>query len=257
MDYKEAFFRLGFRSNDCVYVASSSLSCFWNPHFVYDFTNSLIDYFKDGTIVMPSFSSDFIRNGCFHEENSESICGKIAEYFRTLPSVSRTLYSPLHTVCYKGTLSDVIKNQHAQSSYGNTSIFALLKKYNAKILLVDCSFFDGNPFINCLEEQYQVSYRYWKTISGEIIHRDGHIEQLQTNWFAKCIDTIPPGHIPFDEIARRKRLTELGNEFYLTNYVEAISFQKTKFVTYTIESFYEFFEPYLVENKNAFIYWTD
>lgn len=253
MNYQDAFVQLGLKRTDCVYVASSSISCFWNVNFVQEITESLIDYFRDGTIVMPAFSSDFRRYGFFDVKNSISICGKVAEYFRGLPGVDRSIFSPLHTVSCTGKLTNSIVSKKAESSYGITSVFSMLKDVDASIILIDCGFFDGVPFINCLEEQYQVPYRYWQKLSGKIIQIDGMIEKADVMWFAKCIDNIPKGCSQFDEIIRRKCLTELGKQFYLEGTVNTVLYNRTKFVSFKISSFYEFFEPLIAKDNRAFI----
>ena len=253
MNYQNAFNQMGLKSTDCVYVASSSLSCFWNPKFVENITESLLEYFKYGTIVMPAFSSDFRQHGSFDVANSISICGKVAEYFRSLSCVSRSIFSPLHTVCCTGKLSDIFISKRAESSYGSTSVFSLLKDVDASVILIDCSFFDGVPFINCLEEQYKVPYRYWKKLSGKIIYCNGEIEKTDIMWFAKCLDLIPQGCIQFDAIHRRKCLTELGIQFYSEKTVKSLIYNRTKFVSFKISSFYEFFEPLIAADNSAFV----
>ena len=102
MKYQNAIVQLGLEPSDCVYVASSSLSCFWNPYFVRDITESLMAYFKHGTIVMPAFSSDFRRSGVFDVANSVSICGNVSEYFRKLPNVSRSAFH--HCIQYAASV---------------------------------------------------------------------------------------------------------------------------------------------------------
>ena len=253
MDYRDAFRDLGLSPDCCVYVASSALSIRWNPDFVADITHSLLEYFEAGTVVMPAFCSDFRTHGIFYVAESKSICGMVAEHFRQLPGVSRTIRSPIHTVCCMGKLSESILRLHAESSYGESSVFALLRKKDAALLLIDCPFFDGVPFINCLEEQYDVDYRYWKTISGDVIYENGARTSLSVNWFAKCIDQVPEGRIPFLEKARRARLTELGKQFYPTPLVKQAICGKTKFISFRVSDFYRFFEPLLQRDKNGFI----
>lgn len=256
MDYRSAFRDLGIDPNDCVYVASSSISMLWNPNFVKDIIDSLTDYFIDGTIVMPAFSSDFRIKGVFNAEESKSICGLIAEHFRKSQNVSRTTLSPLHTVCCKGTYEKEIMQCKAKTSFGNTSVFEFLKNINATVLLIDCCFFDGVSFINALEEQYQVPYRYWKSLSGEIIDGSSR-ENLAIAWFAKCIDQVPDGHIAFPGDLRYKCLTELGKEFYESGSVKSLTLCKTKFVAFKLRDFYNYFEPKLLADKTAFICYTN
>ena len=252
MDYRSAFSDLGIDPNGCVYVAASSISMLWNPNFVKDINDSLTDYFINGTIVMPAFSSDFRNKGVFNAKDSKSICGLIAEYFRRNQNVSRTTLSPLHTVCCKGTYEREIMQCKAKTSFGNTSVFEFLKNINATVLLIDCSFFDGVPFINALEEQYQVPYRYWQSLSGEIINGSSR-EDLTIAWYAKCIDQIPDGHIAFPGDLRYKCLTELGKVFYESGSVKTLTFNKTKFAAFELQDFYGHFEPKLLADKTAFI----
>lgn len=252
MDYQEAFYKLGLSSNDCVYIASSSISLLWNPSFVSDINSSLLNYFKDGTIIMPAFCSDFITKGVFDVEKSKSICGQVAEFFRLLPFVRRTAISPLHTVCYKGYYETDIMDIRSKSSFGKSSIFEFLKNKNARVLLIDCCFFDGVPFINALEEEYQVPYRYWQKVSGTIKYKDRQ-EIIDIQWYAKCIDYVPDGHIASPNELRRNCLTKLGVEFYNKYNILPIKYNKTKFVSFKLSDFYYFFESLLLKNNKAFI----
>ena len=132
-------------------------------------------------------------------------------------------------------------------------MFSLLKDLDATIILIDCSFFDGVPFINCLEEQYQVTYRYWKKLMGEIIYTDGTKEKTSIMWFAKCLDFAHTGCTQFNEKLRRNCLTEFGKQFYFGNDVRSLLYNRTRFVSFSIESFYSFFEPLIAADRNAFI----
>ena len=252
MDYQEAFKNLGLSSNECIYVASSSISLLWNPSFVSDINSSLLNYFKDGTIIMPSFCSDFITKGVFDVEKSKSICGQVAEFFRLLPFVRRTTMSPLHTVCYKGYYERDIMDIRSNSSFGQSSVFEFLKNINARVLLIDCCFFDGVPFINALEEEYQVPYRYWKKISGAIKYGNRQ-EIIDIQWYAKCIDCVPDGCIAFPNELRRNCLTRLGSEFFNKYNILPIKYNKTKFVSFKLSDFYDFFGSLLLDNNKVFI----
>ena len=57
--------------------------------------------------------------------------------------------------------------------FGKILFFEELNNYKVGVLLMDCSFDDGVPFVHCLEDEYCSTYRYQKTYHEKIIDKNG------------------------------------------------------------------------------------
>lgn len=58
----------------------------------------------------------------------------------------------MHNVAIWGALQKYFMSKKYNSSFGSNSLFKDLDKFEVGVLLVDCSFDDGIPFVHCLEE---------------------------------------------------------------------------------------------------------
>ena len=143
-------------------------------HFNNEFDTLLIDSLikiMDGkTLIMPTFSFDFCDTGEYSVLKSNTFCGGISSKFLEYTGVRRTLYTPMHNVAIFGNLQDYFLSKEYQTSFGENSIFRDFNNFKVGVLLVDCSFDDGIPFVHCLEETYKSSYREYKDYEGYIIN---------------------------------------------------------------------------------------
>lgn len=159
---------LGFKSDDIVYVGSSLLKHIRQRDLHKVIMDSLIEYFHNGTIVMPAFNFNFPENNFFSVSQTVSQSGILSEYFRKEYSEFRTFNTPTHSVCIFGKELNNFKKLNSITPFGENSVFQLLKNLNSKVLLFDCSLHQGAPHYHWLEEINNVPYRYWKKFTGNV-----------------------------------------------------------------------------------------
>ncbi|MCL2860149.1 MAG: AAC(3) family N-acetyltransferase [Oscillospiraceae bacterium] len=222
---------------DIIYVASSGFANYWDKDFDQKIIEALVEIMKDKTLIMPSFSFDFCDHKIYSVTNSTTFCGSICEKFRKLPNVKRTMFPPVHNVSIFGKLQSVFCDKKYTSSFGEDSIFNDLNNYNCGILLIDCSFDDGVPFVHCLEEKYDSTYREKKKF-------EGIIEDYKNNKIA----------YEFYRYSRKKGVIlsakDIGNEFYKTTFVKQKENENSIFCFFELNKFYSFFEPIWESNPN-------
>lgn len=167
--FREMLGELGIEKGDVLYVASSLAAFYdWNEP-ERDIVTILLDVLgESGTLIMPTFNFGFCQGETFHINETPSHSGKLSEYFRKLPSTQRILNTPFHSVAVIGALAEELSTISTASSFGPQSIFARLLEYNAKQLLLGCSFHDGVVQVHAVEERLGVPYRFWKKMEGDI-----------------------------------------------------------------------------------------
>jgi aminoglycoside 3-N-acetyltransferase len=103
---------------------------------------SITEYFKRGTVIMPSFAmegmaAEYLDENVFSVNKTASKMGLITEIFRRYPNVERSAH-PTHSVCALGANSKYITSSHEKCIYPfeESSPFGKLAKLKGKILLI-------------------------------------------------------------------------------------------------------------------------
>lgn len=226
------------KSFDVLYLASSNFAQFFNANFPQMIISTLKKIMEDKTIIVPTFSFDFCDTGRYSIKESGTFCGGISSLFLKDPDVERTIYPPMHNVAIWGKLQSKFLNKKYESSFGENSIFNDLNNYKTLVLLIDCSFDDGVPFVHCLEDKYNASYRYEKSFKGVILDKNNNI--------------IP---YTFKRQMRKKGTVlsaeKLGDMFYSSKYVKVKHYEMSKFVLFDLRDFYKFFDPIFKKNPDV------
>lgn len=102
--------------------------------------NSLCSFFKDGLLVLPSFSYTAVNicNSCkYYEKTTPSCVGLLPELFRLRPDVYRSLH-PNHSLaaCGKDAKDFVSGHEKGLTSFDKSGPFGKLLERNAKALLI-------------------------------------------------------------------------------------------------------------------------
>ena len=231
------FKELNLSGYDIVYVASSGFANYWDNNFDQKIIVALIETMKDKTLIMPSFSFDFCDYKTYSVINSKTFCGSVCEKFRKWSNVRRTMFPPVHNVSILGKLQPVFCNKKYTSSFGEDSIFNDLSNYNCGVLLIDCTFDDGVPFVHCLEEKYSSTYREKKKF-------EGIIEDYENNKI----------YYEFYRNSRKKEVVlsaeNIGDKFYKTALVKQKKIGNSTFSFFELKAFYAFFEPIWENNPD-------
>ncbi len=156
------------------YLQSSS-SIGYKCEHLYKF---LTAYFKNHTLIMPTFTYSFCKTGLFDIQKSRSEVGLFSEYFREKCGNFRSDH-PILSVCGKGKLTeDIIKNI-SKSGAGDGSVFERLFVFDAKILFLGADFIKTCTFNHYTEQFLKVNYRYSKYFDGKVIYED---KTLNDSW---------------------------------------------------------------------------
>lgn len=225
---------------DILYVASSSIAKYFNNQFDRLVIDSLIKIMRGKTIIMPTFSFDFCDTGQYSVLKSKTFCGGISSKFLEYKEVRRSLYSPMHNVAIWGALQKYFMSKKYNSSFGSNSLFKDLDKFEVGVLLVDCSFDDGIPFVHCLEEKYKSSYRTYKEYCGYIIDENDKKIKYKFKRFVRKKGTILSAET-------------LGKEFYKTKYVKNCNYEMSTFTYFSLKDFYMFFDPIFAKNPDIML----
>lgn len=179
IDLIEAFKKLGITKGDILCV-HSELMKFGTPLLPRnEFLQTILDCFfevigKEGTLIMPTFTYKFCKNGIYNKLNSKSEVGILTEYFRKCNGVKRT-NDPIFSFAIKGAKEELFLKD-TTSCFGENCVYEILAKENGKLILFG-SKIAGYTFSHFIEEKARIPYRYFKNFSGKIIDKDGKILQ--------------------------------------------------------------------------------
>lgn len=169
---------LGLKPDDTVLV-HSSLSSLGHveggPETVVDTLRSVL---PDGTLIMPSMTCNTIGwdNMCFSIRDSVSGVGVIAEYFRNLPGVMRSMH-PTHSACGIGVHAEEILSHHMEDNtpVGPHSPFSLIRKFGGKVLMLGCGL-HPNTSMHGVEELSEPPYLFRPEMKEfELVDWDGTV----------------------------------------------------------------------------------
>lgn len=227
---------INFKQIDILYLATASFAKFFEKDFDDIVIKNIKSLVKDKTLVVPTFSFDFCDKGVYSVKESSTFCGGISSKFILDKDSVRLKYNPIHNVTIWGKLKNAFDKKYT-STFGENSFFEELNNYKVGVLLIDCSFDDGVPFVHCLEDRYCCTYRIPKTFYGKIIDKDGKVNDEIITRMVKKKNVLVSA-------------TEIGKRFYNTHYVKQIKYEKSNFVYFLLKDFYKFFNPIFKKNPN-------
>jgi len=190
-DILEALRTLGITKGDALLV-HSDLKSFGkiNPAVKKnEYTGAFIDALKEavgpaGTILMPCFSYTFCNEGEVYDPvETPSTMGILAERFRTLPDVSRTI-DPIFSVAIGGKEKDYFMDV-GTDCFGEGSIFEKIYTKKGKIVFFGPLF--TITYMHFVEQRYGVPYRYMKEFSGRI-KLNGSLHDYTFKYYVRHLD---------------------------------------------------------------------
>jgi aminoglycoside 3-N-acetyltransferase len=148
------------------------------------FWNLLIEFLgKDGTIIVPSFTYSIGKNKIFNIKNSKSKIGQFSEDFRKYFSQCRTS-DPIFSVCANGKNKKKIKKLKYTNSFGKSSIFDFLYKYNVKIICLGCEL-EVVTFLHYIEQVLNVPYRGYKEFDTYSAYKNKKLKKQKIKFFCR------------------------------------------------------------------------
>ena len=154
--------------------------------------NDILDSFlgaigPTGTLLLPLFNFDFTKGVSFDIRTTSSHMGALTEAGRLHPLAVRTGH-PVYSFAAIGFAADKFKNIDNFSGYDTDSPFAVLRKMNGRIAVLDLPDQKSMTFYHHVEEMLEVDYRYHKTFSADYTDRSGKTEPKTYGLFVRNIE---------------------------------------------------------------------
>lgn len=235
---------IGIKVGDTICIHSEIFN-FGKPLLSKDeFLSALLDCFyevigKNGTLIMPTFTYSFCKNMIYDKLNSKSTMGVLTEFFRHQNGVVRT-NDPIFSFAIFGDDKNAYLAD-TPSTFSKNCVYDVLKNKNGKIVLFGTQNL-GYTFTHYVEEQANVSYRYFKEFSGILKDENAKIHEKSIKYFVRHLDKK-------SEISISKQIKELK---------ESANFKQVKFANAPItsinsKSYFDDFMRILKANENALL----
>lgn len=146
---------------------------------------------SESTLLIPTFTFNYTKTGCFNVRTSLSESGQLSEIFRHVyfenSKPERTI-NPMQSVCVigKNKKKYILGDNACQTSFGSGSIYDQLLKNDAYCMLLGVDF-NKCTFYHFLEEKFLVPYRFWKEFKG-CLEKDGKKEPIVFRYFARDLE---------------------------------------------------------------------
>ena len=160
------------------HLVSSNENILWDLGYIF---KSLSE--EGWTIVLPSFTFSFCKEGKFDIVNSASEVGILSDFcFKNLDGFERTKH-PIYSFVSIGKFSNKLNSTNTKKAFGKNTIFEIFEKNNATIMMLGCGW-EYNTFFHHFEEIHKVPYRHNKVFSGRIIENK-KVKNIKTTMFVR------------------------------------------------------------------------
>ena len=132
--------------------------------YILDF---ILNFFKNRTVLMPSFTPEFSVTKEFDIYLSKPSTGLLPSYAIKEKAMSRTL-QPMTSFIVCGKEEKEVQNIKCKTVWGDDSILGWLEKKNAIWCTLGLPWSIGCAFFHRAEEVLKVPYRYYKKYNGKL-----------------------------------------------------------------------------------------
>lgn len=122
----------------------------------------------DRTLLMPTFSNDFVRTRIFDLKLSRVDNGVLSQLFLKTSGARRSR-QPLHSYAVLGPRAAEVLALPCTTAWGPDSIIGWMERINARICPLGLPWHQGCSFFHWAEEHLQVPYRYFKRFAGTLL----------------------------------------------------------------------------------------
>ncbi len=166
-----SFDQIGLSENDVVMIhgdagVAAQIDCDPASDKLFLLIREIINYFKKGTIIFPTFTYSATKNEVFCPVKTKSEVGLFSEKFLKFNGVVRSNHPIFSVGCY-GKRKNYFAKTKNFDCFGQDSLFDKLYLSDAKILTLGCGF-DSVTFTHYVEQKINVPYRYFKNFDGKI-----------------------------------------------------------------------------------------
>ena len=152
---------------------------------IQSFIFELLDFFKKGTIIVPTFTYSATRGEVFNPNKTPSKIGQFSDEFRLIKGALRSSH-PIFSVSCVGKHAEYFVDSKMTDCFGKDTLFDKLYKNNVKILALGCSI-DRITFVHFVEQSLNVPYRYFKNFKAKI-KKQNIVEEVDVRYFVRKLD---------------------------------------------------------------------
>lgn len=141
----------------------------------------------EGTLIMPTFNYAFLRGTPWDIRTTPSQMGVLTELVRKDARALRSFHA-IYSVAAIGKHAEEAAAHQSTDCFGETTIFAKLREWQAKILVLGLPFSKSFTFLHHCEQAADVDYRYLKDFSGTAIDLQGRPHEMTYTMFVRDVD---------------------------------------------------------------------
>ena len=188
----DEFRSLGMESGDTIFVHSAYSSLGRAPGGVEGGPQTVIDAIldivgNDGTLIMPTFSYDFLKGVPWDIRSSPSQMGALTELVRLDPRAKR-MFHPIYSMAAIGRHADELAAHRSQDCFGETTIFKKFNDWDVKILIIGLAYSKSITFLHHCEQAADVDYRFLKEFKGTAIDHEGKPHEESYTMLVRDVD---------------------------------------------------------------------
>ena len=241
-----ALSNIGLSENDDVLVISNLSNCgivpelrqelAKTPNFYYDAIRKTIG---NGTIIVPSYSFDFIKSKEYIHEKTSTNSGIFNEFIRTHKNTTRSFH-PMASFSAIGDNAKFYMNNEYISGWGLNSPVERMLQNNVKCLILGlCPVWI--PIYHYFEQSCGVPYGYTKILSGDIYKNDLKVEKEFTAF------------LRYKHLDINYRIKEMEDEILSNINYKAQKLFKSKATLYDLEELGNFIKKMLLKDVHYFL----
>ena len=193
INYKDFVKKIGIKKNDKIIINSNFLNIMISAKKKHKSFNliKLIEAFLDflgnkGTLLIPSYSWDFIKKKTFISEKTKSISGSLSNILINHKKFSRTS-NPIYSFLVAGKDKKKLCSMTHKDSFSLNSPFGYLIKNKGKNLFFDVDYKDSFTFVHLAEQKTKVNYRFIKNFTGYIF-KNSKKSKNTTSMYSRKLD---------------------------------------------------------------------
>ncbi|MFZ2095101.1 MAG: AAC(3) family N-acetyltransferase [Anaerolineales bacterium] len=139
-----------------------------------------------GTVLFPLFNFDFTKGVPFDIRATPSQMGALTEVARKHPDAVRSGH-PIYSFAVIGAQAGQFSVDNF-SGYGSDSPFAILRRLDGKIAVLDLDDQHSMTFYHHIEEMHEVPYRWHKQFTGMYTDIKGETSERNYGLFVRDLD---------------------------------------------------------------------
>ena len=203
---------------------------------------------NEGTIIVPTFSFNFMKIKTFNPKLTKSDLGYFSNFFLKHKKVIRSLH-PTNSVSACGKYANYICRNNGKFPFGINSPYGKMQNLNLKFVNLGCKFYTTSTYVHHLEHLNGFHIRYNKLVRGKILIKKKY---LQDYYFinVRFLKIKKEEPINFYKILKREnKVKELQDNFFIS----VIEIKDINKVALEILKS----NPFIFENKNIFINYNE